>query len=202
MDPARFKQAAVVVVVIGILYAVQRWVLKTNPKKEGFQQDAPIVCVPGTELKLENGMCCPFGIVDVANCWLKPKCPEGSFWDVQRLACYSKDPNRSDPYVVGYPMCNTLNPGGQSFVFDLDQRKCCDPAVTEGPKVCDTNFMCPRSTWDPKRAYCIGKTPGFTAPLVVDTGPGVLPQEKTDYTLAWIFGGLAVVVLGATALRR
>ena len=201
-DKTRFIQAGVIAVLIGIFYAVQQWA-GTKQKKEGFQQDAPIHCVPGTELKLENGMCCPFGIVDVANCWLKPKCPEGSFWDTQRTACYSKDPNRSDPYVVGYPTCNTIGPSGKSFVFDLDQRKCCDPAVTEGPKVCDTNFICPRSTWDAKRAYCVGKTPGFTVALTAaDTGPGVIPQEKTDYTLAWVFGGLTVVVLVATALRR
>jgi hypothetical protein len=190
-DSMRFLQAGFLVGGIAILYWIKQL---TSSKKEGFQ-----TCSPGTELKLQNGMCCPFGIVDIGNCWLKPKCPEGAFWDEQRTACYSKDPNRSDPYVIGYPICNTLNPGGQSFVFDMGQLKCCDPAVTSGPKVCDANFTCPRSTWNSKQGVCLGKTPGFTGPI--DTGPGVIPYEKMDTTLVWVFGGLTCVVLIATWAR-
>jgi hypothetical protein len=191
-DTGRLIQAGVLVGAIIVLYCIQT---RSKKEKEGFQS-----CPPGTELKLENGMCCPFGIVDIANCWLKPKCPEGSFWDEQRLACYSRDPNRSDPYVLGFPMCNTLNTAGQSFVFDRDQNRCCDPAITQGPKVCDTNFICPRSIWNAKKGLCVGKTPGYTVYLQ-DTGPGIKPSEKIDMTLVWVFGALAVIVLGATAVR-
>lgn len=196
----KWEKFAAVAAVILVLLGIQR-ALGT---KEGFQQEPPTKCVPGTELRLEVGMCCPLGIVDVANCWLTPKCPEPSFWDPQRLACYTKDPSR-DPYVVGYPQCNTMNAAGKSFVFDLDQRRCCDPSVTMGPKVCDNNFICPRSSWDPKRGYCVGRDPRLTAAgqeaALADTGPGVKPEEKTDVTLAWIFGGFGAAVLTAVWLR-
>lgn len=199
-DYTRFIQAGVLATLIGILYVVK---LYTGAGKsiEGFQLEPPLQCPPGTELRLEAGMCCPFGIVDVANCWLAPKCPEPAFWDAERLACMTKDPNR-DPYMFGFPMCLTQNERGKGYRFNLDQRKCCDP---EAPRKCDTNFTCYKSRWDEKRGYCIGKDPRYTAlgDAIAPSLPGaVVPEEKTDLTLAWVFGGLTVVVLVATALRR
>ncbi len=194
----RLYQAGILLVVIGILYAVRTQF--PEKKSEGFQQEIPLQCVPGTELRLEVGMCCPYGIVDVANCWLKPKCPEPAFWDAERLACMTKDPNR-DPYMLGFPMCLTQTDNGRTYTFNLDQRKCCDPT---NPRQCDTHFQCYKSRWDEKRGYCIGKDPRFTAlgDAIAANVPQAQPTEKTDMTLVWVFGALTVVVLGATAIRQ
>lgn len=198
----RMIQAGILIIAIGILYAVRTQFPEKPKGSEGFQQEIPLQCAPGTELRLEAGMCCPFGIVDVANCWLKPKCPEPAFWDAERLACMTNDPNR-DPYMLGFPMCLTQNASGKGYTFNLDQRKCCDPT---NPRSCDTHFQCYKSRWDEKRGYCIGKDPRFTAlgdaiAASVSAVPGT-PVEKTDMTLVWMFGALTAVVLGATVIRQ